>query len=129
MNLVRIASPHVPISVNKAYRNATATERAKGRKGRIKTKDHATWYNAFAWDVKAAMVRQNAIKGAYEICITIDRMKRHPLADVENMSKVCVDALVSLGVIEEDRFCERLTIQWGSAQGGVLVELRPFVAL
>jgi Holliday junction resolvase RusA-like endonuclease len=122
-SLVRIASPHVPISVNKAYRNATSKDRVKGR---IKTKDYQTWYNAFAWDVKAAMVRQKPILGPYEMYVTIDRMKRHPLADVENYSKVVSDALQTLGVIENDKMCELLQIQWGQAQGGVLIELRPW---
>ena len=117
---VRIASPHVPISVNKAYRNATARDHVKGR---IKTKEYTTWANAFGWDVKAAMARQKPILGPYSIVITIDRSKRHPLADVTNMEKCLADCLQNLGVIENDRLCERSVIQWGSAQGGVSIEI------
>jgi len=120
---VRIASPHIPISINRAYRNATSKDRVKGR---IKTKDYATWFNAYGWDVRAAMVHQKPIKGAYTIEITVDRAKRHPLADVENFAKVTADALQELGVIENDRFCERLTIGWGEADGGVSVEITPW---
>lgn len=121
-NIVRIASPHVPVSTNKAYRNATAKDRVKGR---IKTKEYTTWANAFGWDVKAAMVHQKPIKGPYILSITVCRSKRHPLADVTNMEKVVSDTLQELGVIENDRFCERMTIEWGEAQGGFIAEISP----
>lgn len=120
---IRIASRHVPISINKAYRNATAKDRVKGR---IKTKEYTTWANAFGWDVKAAMARQKPIMGPYVIEITIDRSRRHPLADVTNMEKALADCLQDLGVIENDRLCERSVIQWGSAQGGVAIEISPY---
>lgn len=120
--IVRIASPHVPISVNRAYRNATARDRVKGR---IKTKEYQIWKNAFQWDVKAAMVHQKPITGPYEITISVARSQRHPLADVTNFEKVTADALQELGVIENDRFCERSTIQWADLpQGGVEIEIR-----
>lgn len=120
---VRIASRHVPISVNKAYRNATSKDRVKGR---IKTEAYSVWKNAFLWDVKTAMVHQKPIKGPYEIEITIDRSTRHKLADVTNFEKVCADALQSAGVIENDRFVERSTIQWGDALGGVSIVITPY---
>lgn len=122
-NVVRIASPYVPISVNKAYRNSTASEGGKGRK---KTKAYTTWFNAFGWDVRAAMVTQKPMKGPYTIEITIDRSKRHPLADVGNFEKVTQDALQECGVIENDKLCERVSIGWGEASGGVEIEIRPY---
>lgn len=123
MTVVRIASPHVPISVNKAYRNATSKDSVRGR---IKTKDYATWFNAFAWDVRASMARQSPIKGPYTIDITIDRSKRHPLADIGNFEKVTQDALQACNVIENDKLCERVSIGWGLAGGGVEIEIRPW---
>lgn len=120
---VRIASTFIPISVNKAYRNATAKDHVKGR---IKTKEHGTWAKAFGWDVRAAMVHQKPINGPYSIDIVIDRSKRHPLADIENYSKVVSDALQDLGVIENDRNCEALRISWGEAQGGFTVEITAY---
>lgn len=123
MTVVRIASQHIPISVNRAYRNATMKDRVKHR---IKTKDYGTWARAFGWDVQAAMARQSPIKGPYTIEVTICRSKRHPLADVTNFEKPLQDCLGELGVIENDRFCEHFGIGWGEAQGGIIIEIRPW---
>lgn len=121
MSIVRIASQHVPPSSNSAYAN----NKGAGR-GRIKTQEYRTWATAFGYDLNAAMRHQKPITGPYSIEITIDRSRRHRLSDVMNREKVVSDILQAHGVIENDNLCERGTVQWGDAQGGIAIEIRSF---
>lgn len=121
IGLVRIASQHVPPSANKAWAN----NKGQGR-GRIKTQEYRTWAVAMGYDINAAMRSQKPITGPYSIEITIDRSRRHRLSDIMNREKVVSDILQAHGVIEDDNLCERGVIQWGEAQGGIVIEIRPF---
>lgn len=118
---VRIVSAHIPVSANAAYAN----NRGGGR-GRTKTAEYRTWAVAFGYDLNAAMRHQKPIKGPYTIEITIDRSRRHKLSDIMNREKVLSDILQEHGIIENDNLCERGTVQWGDAQGGVVVEITPW---
>ncbi len=121
VTVVRIASQHVPPSLNAAYAN----NKGQGR-GRTKTQEYRTWATAFGYDLNAAMRHQKPIKGPYTIEITIDRSRRHRLSDIMNREKVVSDALQEHGIIENDNLCERGTVQWGEASGGVEIEIRPW---
>lgn len=119
--VVRIASQHIPPSQNKAFAN----NKGAGR-GRTKTQEYRTWATAFGYDLNAAMRHQKPITGPYSIEITIDRSRRHRLSDVMNREKVVSDILQAHGIIENDNLCERGTVQWGDAHGGIAIEIRSF---
>lgn len=122
VQVVRIASQHVPPSLNAAYLN---NKSGRG-KGRIRSAEYRTWATAFGYDLNAAMRSQKPLKGPYTIEITIDRSRRHRLSDIMNREKVISDALQEHGIIENDNLCERGTVQWGEASGGVEIEIRPW---
>jgi len=121
MTVVRIASQHVPPSSNAAYAN----NKGKG-KGRFRTAEYRTWAVAMGYDLNAAMRSQKPITGPYSIEITIDRSRRHKLSDIMNREKVVSDILQEHGVIENDNLCESGTVKWGSAQGGIVIEIIPY---
>ncbi len=118
-----IWTEHMPISVNKAYRNATSRDGKRG--GRIKTESYRTWLAAFSWDVARCMKHREKVMGAYEMEIVVDMTRRHKLADLSNFLKTTEDALKHHGVIEDDRFCEKLTMSWGNPSGGTSITIRP----
>lgn len=45
--------------------------------------------------------------------------------DLDNHAKGLMDWLQSRGVIENDKHCERLTLEWGEAPAGCRVTVRP----
>ncbi len=124
LDTVYIWSEHIPPSQNACYRNLNV----KGLKGRAKTQRYRDWLVAFGWDVKRAKAHQSPVSGPYAITITICRSKRHHAADIMNREKPLSDALQELGVIDDDQLCERGTVQWGEAQGGVRIEIERLVS-
>lgn len=119
--MIRIATPHIPPSVNAAYSN----NKGKGR-GRIRTAAYRSWANAFGYDINTAMRGQKPILGPYSIVITLDRSTRNKLSDIMNREKCVSDILEEYKVIENDRFCESGTVRWGEASGGMLIEIAEF---
>lgn len=120
-----IWTQHLPVSVNKAYRNTTAKDGKK--RGRIKTQVYTTWLNAFGWDVKRAMQSRQTVEGRYSMSICIDMNKRHKLADLSNFLKTTEDALVHWKVVKDDRFCEHIEMSWGNPEGGTLIRITPLL--
>lgn len=57
------------------------------------------------------------IKGKFEVLIIIRRCA----GDLDNRAKGVLDWLQSRAVIENDKFCERLTLAWGDAPAGCRV--------
>lgn len=122
--MTRIWSKHIPPSVNAAYRNRTSRDSARAP-GRIKTKLYKSWFSIFGYECNLAMRGQSPIMGPYRMVIIIDRDLRHHASDISNRIKALEDALVELKVIKDDRFAERVSIEWGEAYGGMLVEIEP----
>src|SRR5262249_46327530 len=58
------------------------------------------------------------ITGRFFAEITIDQTRRSRSADVDNRGKAAMDILVRLGIVEDDRLCDRVTIQWGEVPTG-----------
>ncbi len=114
---------HMPISINRAYRNVTSRDGKRG--GRIKTQAYTTWLNAFGWDVNRAMAGKEKIMGAYDLELVIDMTKRHKLADLSNFLNTTEDALKHHGVIEDDRFCQNIHLTWGNPAGGTMIQINP----
>jgi Holliday junction resolvase RusA-like endonuclease len=57
------------------------------------------------------------IKGNFTAVITLDERRRKVARDVDNRGKCLLDALQHFGLIEDDKFCDRITIQWGNVEG------------
>jgi len=112
---VVIFTQHIPPSVNACFSNV------KG-KGRIRTERYRQWATAAGWDCK----RKGSVHGAFTVTITIDRQTRHVLSDIDNRCKPVLDLLQEHGIIDNDRHCERATIEWGEAKGGMRVLVAPY---
>ena len=112
--LITIQSDHFPPSVNNLF--ATI---AGGR--RIRSKRYNEWANAAGWDCNG----KGTIPGPFEIAIIVSRAHRKATADLDNRIKAILDLLVAHKVIEDDKHCERLSIEWGNC-AGFYVEVRPY---
>lgn len=85
-----------PISINKCF---------KGR--RFKTKDYKDWRDLFAILIGK---KKETVVGMVDIDLKF-YIKNYKMADVDNMCKPCLDALVDSKVIEDDRFVKRITLE------------------
>lgn len=61
------------------------------------------------------------IVGPFEATIVLKRIR----GDLDNRAKGILDWLQSRGVIAEDKYCERLVMEWGDAPAGCRVTVRP----
>ncbi len=65
------------------------------------------------------------IVGLFEADVTLSRAHCGSTSDLDNRIKPLFDWLQKrVGLVENDRFCEKLTIQWGRAPLGCIVKLR-----
>jgi len=56
------------------------------------------------------------ISGPFEAELMFDQSKRGR-KDLDNLSKLPLDAAQRFGIIDNDRLCERLTSSWGEVDG------------
>lgn len=61
------------------------------------------------------------IKGNFTIEIDFDANKRR--ADLDNLNKACLDYCQRIGVIENDKLCDRITARWVSGIVGCRVTI------
>lgn len=80
----------------------------RGGHGRIKSPKA----NAFYAEATAALAtlgqRFEADTYRAQILVTRD----HPRADIDGRAKLILDVLVKCGIIPDDRFCDKLEIEW-----------------
>ena len=109
-----------PVSVNRLWR--------KGRHGGIHL---SPAYHD--WRVQADLTamlqrgRRHTIRGPFTAEVALDRDKRKPAMDLDNHAKSVLDWAQSRELIFDDKFCERLTIEWvdhANAPEGCRVVLR-----
>ncbi|TDQ63595.1 Holliday junction resolvase RusA-like endonuclease [Maritalea mobilis] len=109
--MIHLTCKHMPPSVNDCFANNRKTG------GRHRTKRYATWANAAGYDLKAQ--KRNAfIAGAFTIAIVLDRKSMRSNSDIDNRVKPILDLLQTLDFIKDDKFCERLTVEKGTVEGG-----------
>jgi Holliday junction resolvase RusA-like endonuclease len=118
-----------PPSVNGMYANVSEKMRAallvkgKGVPGRVKTKAYRSWCDAMGWELKAK--RPPKITGKVSIRIDLPRGVR---GDCDNRVKATLDLLQSVGIVENDRQCDPVTI--GRADvAHTTITIEPSVAL
>jgi len=91
----------VPPSTNKLYRNVPSV-------GRVKTKDYKSWEKVGGLSIISQ--GRPSIDGKYSISIRV-----HPdatKADIGNLEKPISDLLQMMGVIKNDRDCQKMVIFW-----------------
>lgn len=65
------------------------------------------------------------IRGRFEATIVIKRC----LGDLDNRAKGVLDWLQSRSVIVDDKYCEKLTLEWGEAPTGCRVTVKPLAPI
>lgn len=110
-----------PISVNRIWRAKKA-----GKKRVSISPEYANWkIQADKLAMATGAFRGiKPIRGKFEALIVVRRCP----GDLDNFSKGLLDWLQSRAVIENDKFCERLVVEWGDAPAGVRVVVRPWEA-
>lgn len=102
-----------PISAN------ALTGKGRGRVFRSKE------YNAWIKEADGCFLQQKRgltpIKGHYTLVLTLDATRRK--GDADNFIKGVSDALQRFGLIENDKLCDRVTVQWGDVEGCSVVIL------
>ncbi len=104
----------VPPSVNQIFRNVSAVERtlaeAKGKKlyGRKKTKEYVAWRKTAILEIFAQVPAAKRIAGAVNVTILLPQTTQ---ADVDNLIKPILDALVDSRRIDDDRNVWRIEIE------------------
>lgn len=113
--LITLESSHYPPSTNSLFANVAG-------KGRVRTKRYKDWSSAAGWDLKG----KGHIPGPFSIGIILSRKQRRSNADIDNRIKGLLDLIVEHQIVEDDRLCERLSIEYGDCEGWY-AEIRPFL--
>lgn len=107
-----------PISVNRIWRANKA-----GGKRVSKSREYVSWQkSADALAMSTGQFRGlKTVVGPFEAHIVLKRVT----GDLDNRAKGVLDWLQSRSVIVDDKYCERLLLEWGEAPTGCRVTVRP----
>lgn len=94
-----------PPSVNALYVNK--------RRGRAKSPRYRQWIQLAGMEVLEQRRKITRISGPYSVLIKVARETR---GDIDNRAKACLDLLVSMGITEDDKHCQKVTIERGSME-------------
>lgn len=108
----------MPPSVNRIWRHNKA-----GPKKVSLSHEYMAWKKSA--DVLSMQLGQfrgvKTIVGKFVVTITVQRCR----GDLDNRIKGVLDYLQSRAVIVDDKYCERITVQWGEAPAGCRVKVVP----
>jgi Holliday junction resolvase RusA-like endonuclease len=107
-----------PPSVNRIWRHNRA-----GPKRVSISPEYDKWKRqADAMALSMAQFRGlKTIVGPFEAKIVLKRIR----GDLDNRAKGVLDWLQSRAVVADDKYCERLTLEWGDAPAGCRVTVKP----
>jgi Holliday junction resolvase RusA-like endonuclease len=74
-------------------------------RGRVMSPRYRSWRKEAGWDVKSQ--RPGRIAGEYEMDVALPKGLT---GDLGNYEKPISDLIVELGIVDDDRFCRRLSI-------------------
>ena len=111
---ITIQSEHFPPSVNSLFANVSG-------RGRVRTKRYREWAAASGWDCQG----KGSITGPFTAAIILSRKHRRSNADLDNRVKPLLDLLQAHKVIEDDKYLEKLTVEWGDCKG-FYIEITPY---
>ena len=88
-----------PPSVNQSFANA--------KKGRVKTAAYRSWRDAAAWAIRAQVPSKDRVAGSFYVAINLPWNLK---GDIDNRIKGIVDALVTSGRVDDDRFMDEIHV-------------------
>ena len=95
----------LPPSVNSMFANRPG--------GRFKTKAYKDWLTLAGHELNRQ--KPGRVAGPYAVTFTFGRVNKR--ADLDNIIKASADLLVSHGVVDDDRFAQRIVAEWGPVEG------------
>lgn len=98
-----------PPSTNTLYRNVSG-------RGRVKTQRYQTWARAAGNEILTQ--RRRHIPGPVMIDITCQRRRKNE--DIDNKIKGCIDFLVSMNLIDDDKNVQEVRARWGDVKGATV---------
>ena len=87
--------------------------------GRFTSKRYKAWQRTAGWELQSQ--RQGCIGGPWEIDIALPRGLT---GDVDGYIKPVLDLLVRHRVVDDDRFCRRLSVAKSVTVGDVIITLK-----
>lgn len=99
----------VPPSLNNIFTNVRG-------KGRVRTARYRTWARAAGNEVMAQTKRN--FPGPVLVDITCKRPRSN--CDVDNYIKGCLDLLVDMAVLSDDKNVQEVRARWGDCEGAVV---------
>jgi Holliday junction resolvase RusA-like endonuclease len=103
----------MPPSVNNAFFNLPGGGRARSR-------EYEGWLKAAGWSIRLAKIPMIPGRVAVQIRAAMPKRSR----DLDNLSKLILDALVRFAVIQDDRHVMRLSLEWAADLTENTVETR-----
>jgi Holliday junction resolvase RusA-like endonuclease len=115
--MVELQLPFPP-SVNRIWR--------KGKYGNIYlSKKYTAWRKqADLTIIEARRKGMGRVAGRFTTSIVLDKRKRRKNTDADNRVKVVLDCLQRMLVIDDDALADKVTVEWGEANG-VKVVVKP----
>lgn len=104
----------MPPSANNLFVNV------RGR-GRVKSKSYRAWIDLAGWH----LARNRPTKWTGDVAISIEAGPRNRRRDIDNLTKPILDLLVSMKVIQDDRFVTSVTTAWNNEVQGCRVTIGP----
>lgn len=114
----------LPTSTNRIWRRGHS--RRTGNTWTYLSKSYQNWKvkaEAALKGQRPAMTLER-IDGPFDLHLVITRAKRFKL-DLDNRIKAALDFCVQSGLIEDDKFQNRVTVEWGKAPMGARLTLTP----
>jgi Holliday junction resolvase RusA-like endonuclease len=113
----------LPTSTNRIWRRGHA--RSTGRTWTYLSKSYVTWKGKAADALKEQFPQLPAkIDGPFDVQLVITKAKRYKL-DLDNRIKACLDFCAQSGLIADDKFQNRVVVEWGKAPMGARLTLTP----
>ncbi|TXM69634.1 RusA family crossover junction endodeoxyribonuclease [Methylobacterium sp. WL120] len=111
----------LPTSTNRIWRRGHS--RRTGNTWTYLSKSYQTWKMKAGAALKAQHPKLPAkIVGPFDVHLVITKAKRFKL-DLDNRIKSAVDFCVQSGLIEDDKFQNRVVVEWGKAPMGARLTL------
>jgi crossover junction endodeoxyribonuclease RusA len=85
-----------------------------------KSAAYKAWLSEAGWEVRAQ--HPDKVSGSYCLAIKAVRPDKRR-RDIDNLIKPVSDLLCSVGVIEDDSYCEKVSAQWISSGDCVTVRI------
>lgn len=84
-----------------------------GKAGLVKTETYAAWITHAGWVISIQRPKPAPVHGNFTATIIVDERLRDSNSDVDNRVKGSLDILATMYLIDNDKLCDRLVVEWG----------------